>query len=59
MAGSANGNGNGEEKRRGDGGDGVGEGGGCGVHVGESADGAVDRDELEGDFLGDSHHDLL
>ena len=43
----------------GDGGDGFSEGGGGGVRIGKSADGAVDGDELEGDFLGDGHHDLL
>ena len=45
--------------KAGDGGDGFGECGGGGVRVRESADGAVDGDELEGDFLGDGHHDLL
>ena len=39
--------------------DGGGEGGGGGVGVRESADGAVDGDQLEGDFLGDGHEDLL
>ena len=40
-------------------GDGFGEDGGGGVRVRESADGAVDGNEFEGDFLGDGHHDLL
>ena len=39
--------------------DGCGQGGGGGVRVSESADGAVDGDQLEGDLLGDGHHHLL
>src|SRR3954468_12066748 len=43
----------------GDGGDGVGQNSGRGVGVGESADGAVNRNEFEGDLLRNGHHDLL
>ena len=37
----------------------VGQRGGGRVGVGEAAGGAVERDQLEGDFLRDGHHDLL
>ncbi len=43
----------------GDGGDGFGDGCCRRVRVRKSADGAIDGDQLEGNFLGDGHHDLL
>ncbi len=39
--------------------DGGGKRSGSGVRVGESADGAVDGNELEGNLLRDGHHHLL